>query len=85
MMCNDRESLMRSLMQANFILDDMKLYLDTHPEDEEGLKVFENARMQRDECLMEYEAKFGPITADSASTNGRWDWIDKPWPWQNEV
>lgn len=83
-MC-ERESLMRCLMQTSFVLDDMKLYLDTHPNDKEGMEIFENARIKRNEYLREYESKFGPITVDSASTNGRWDWIDNPWPWQNEV
>lgn len=82
---NEKESLMRCLMQTNFILDDMKLYLDTHPNDKEGMEIFENARIKRNEYLRQYESKFGPITADSASTCGRWDWIDNPWPWQNEV
>ncbi|MBR4950044.1 MAG: spore coat protein CotJB [Clostridia bacterium] len=84
-MCNEREALMKKLMQANFVLDDMRLYLDTHPCDEEGIKIFEAARMQRDEFLMEYEAKFGPVLADNGVTNGQWNWIEKPWPWQNEV
>jgi spore coat protein JB len=62
----------------------VKLYLDTHPCDEDALKFFrENSRI-RNEALKEYAENYGPLTVDTAvdSCTKNWNWIDEPWPWQ---
>ncbi|MEA4921712.1 MAG: spore coat protein CotJB [Clostridiaceae bacterium] len=85
MNCNEREMAMRRLQMADFALIEANLYLDTHPCCPYGLEYFRNMRMERDNALRNYEMNYGPITADSASAECRWDWIDKPWPWELEA
>ena len=38
---------------------------------------------QADALRREYESKYGPITSPDAYGDGRWDWINAPWPWEN--
>ena len=33
--------------------------------------------------LVEFEEKFGPITTEDIYGNNRWEWINDPWPWEN--
>lgn len=83
--CQGREAAMRRLQQADFALIDVNLYLDTHPCCPNGLEYFRCMRIERDAALEEYEENYGPITMDDAEANCRWDWIDRPWPWEMEA
>ncbi|MBR5285028.1 MAG: spore coat protein CotJB [Clostridia bacterium] len=83
--CQDRQSAMHRLQQADFALIDINLYLDTHPCCPNGLEYFRCMRMERDNALREYEENYGPITMDDADANCRWDWVDQPWPWEMEA
>ncbi len=82
--CLCKKDLLERINQASFAVDDVKLYLDTHPCDEDALKFFrENSRI-RNEALKEYAENYGPLTVDTAvdSCTKNWNWIDEPWPWQ---
>ena len=72
------------LMHASFAVDDVKLYLDTHPRDQEALDFFYEYNKKRNQLLKEYAKYYGPLTVDTAvpSCSDRWNWIQEPWPWQ---
>lgn len=73
------------LAQASFLLDDAKLYLDTHPCDPRALEYYRQRQAVRQAVLAEYTEKVGPISAYDASTcGGEWSWVKTPWPWQME-
>ena len=80
----NRRQLMNHINQVSFAVDDVKLYLDTHPCDTEALEYFHKMSRQRNEALKEYAAAYGPLTIDTAkdSCTERWNWINEPWPWQ---
>ena len=42
-----REQLMNTINQVSFAVDDIKLYLDTHPDDEKALEFFKEKLMVR--------------------------------------
>lgn len=77
----NKSSLMRQVMEYDFAQYELLLYLDTHPEDAKALKLYKKVTEKAKELRNLYEAKFGPITASSAGTEERWNWIDSPWPW----
>ncbi len=79
-----REQLMDTINEVSFAVDDIKLYLDTHPDDKKALEFFKEKVMIRNEALKEYAAQYGPLTIDTAEdTCGRqWDWVMQPWPWE---
>ena len=80
----NRRQLMNHINQVSFAVDDVKLYLHTHPCDTEALEYFHKMSRQRNEALKEYAAAYGPLTIDTAkdSCTERWNWINEPWPWQ---
>lgn len=82
--CPCRKDLLDHINAVSFAVDDVKLFLDTHPCDEDALAYFREYSRMRNEALKEYAAHFGPLTIDTTvySCADRWDWINEPWPWQ---
>ena len=74
------EELMRAIMEADFFAQDLKLYLDTHPDDSRAVEMFREAVRQSKACKAAFEDSFWPLVADSAGTNGTWDWPNGIWP-----
>lgn len=78
-----RSDLLAWINVVSFAVDDVKLFLDTHPCDREALAFFEEYENERRQALREYAKYYGPLTIDSMSTESeRWTWINEPWPWQ---
>ena len=79
-----REQLMDTINEVSFAVDDIKLYLDTHPDDKKALKFFKEKVMIRNEALKEYAVQYGPLTIDTAedTCSRQWDWVMQPWPWE---
>lgn len=74
------EELMRAIMEADFFAQDLKLYLDTHPDDTRAVEMFREAVRQSKACKAAFEDSFYPLTSDSAGTEGCWDWFNGVWP-----
>lgn len=74
------EELMRAIMEADFFAQDLKLYLDTHPDDTRAVEMFREAVNQAKACKAAFEDSFYPLTACSAGTDGVWDWPEGVWP-----
>ena len=76
------------LQALEFVMLELGLYLDTHPEDREAAELFQQFTAMERTARSEYETKFGPLTKGSAVVNGSFRWLQDPWPWnyqQNEV
>ena len=80
----NRRQLMDHINQVSFAVDEVKLYLDTHPCDKDALAYFREMSRKRNHALKEYATAYGPLTVDTAeeSCTERWNWINEPWPWQ---
>lgn len=74
------EELMRAIMEADFYAQDLKLYLDTHPNDTKAIEMFREAVRQSKACKAAFEDSFYPLTASAAGKNGNWDWLDGNFP-----
>lgn len=75
-----RDDLMRAIMEADFVATDLKLYLDTHPDDERALELYREAVRQYKACKATFEDAFYPLNATAAGRNGEWDWLDGTFP-----
>ncbi|HEX3075509.1 MAG TPA: spore coat protein CotJB [Lachnospiraceae bacterium] len=82
-MCN-REALYRGIQSASFVMDDLRLYLDTHPTDQAALEHFEAYKNIRKNAIKEYTQLYGPIVAYDVDADNVWTWICEPWPWEGE-
>ena len=78
-----RSELLEWINIVSFAVDDVKLFLDTHPCNMEALEYFEEFKKQRVQALKEYAKYYGPLTVYTASPcSDNWTWIQEPWPWQ---
>lgn len=79
-----RRELLQSINRESFAVNDVTLYLDTHPCDAGALEFFHEHNKMRCQLLKEYARYYGPLTIDTtvASCTDRWNWINEPWPWQ---
>lgn len=78
----ERQRLYQWIHMVSFAMNDINLYLDTHPEDKEALAYFNQVREQRMQALKEYNCKYGPLTIDTATPEGKWLWSTQPMPWE---
>ena len=79
-----REELMCYINEVSFAVNDMVLYLDTHPCDEKALAFCKEHVKKRDKALREYAALYGPLTIDTTDDvkSKTWEWVMQPWPWE---
>lgn len=75
--CSD---LMRAIMEADFVAMDLKLYLDTHPDDSRALELYREAVRQYKACKAAFEDTFYPLNATAAGRDGEWDWLCGTFP-----
>ena len=80
---NEKDALMYQLMQYKFALIDLNLYLDTHPDDNNVLNLYQQYLTIEKQMCNKYESMYGPITLDSVYLgNNSWNWDNNPWPWE---
>ena len=81
----DRQKLLWRVSMAGFAIDDVKLFLDTHPCDRAALEFYEKFRDTKKQLEKEYTAQFETLRADAVPVSDRWTWVDNPWPWEWEA
>lgn len=85
MMVNEREMMLKKVQAACFALQDIKLFLDTHPTDRAALECYSKYQKIYMMLLKEFEEKFGALTAEMVDTTKGWTWVQDPWPWELEA
>ncbi len=70
------------LMAIDFVCDEMALYLDTHPDDEEAFTVYKAFLELAAEARKRYTERFGPLTHKDLLYAERFSWLRAPWPWE---
>ena len=79
---NEREELLVNIGEASFMMHDLNLYLDVHPNDVEALRKFSEYRNKSNELITKYERKDGPLAVKGdVSTNTPFNWVTTSWPW----
>ena len=91
----DRNALLKKIGEISFTLDDLRLFLDTHPLDDNAIQLYQENITQRKQLLKQYADEFEPLTTDCIclESNGssntctkypgqkHWTWNDGPVPW----
>lgn len=78
-----RNEFVNYINAVSFAIDDVKLYLDTHPCDRTALEYYDYYKNLRKIAIDQYTMEFGPMTADNVDvTCGSWTWVQTPWPWE---
>lgn len=86
-MVNHKElpvTALSELQVLGFALQEMALYLDTHPDDKEALELYRAYQDIYHKGMMEYEKNHGPMTHGMPSGRDNYAWLQGPWPWEYE-
>lgn len=82
----EREELMNKITSISFAINDLTLYLDTHPDCAKGAPLFYELTKTRLELLAEYAKKYNPLTQSSIVTGNlsseHYEWAEGPMPWE---
>ena len=76
-------ALLRKLQEIDFVLVELSLYLNTHPNDLQALEQLNRCAEKRHDIACEFEAAYGPLMQFGHSySEYPWQWAESPWPWQ---
>ena len=81
-MCENQ--LLQKVYETGFALDEITLYLDTHPMDTQAMAYYQYAKKANQEAVAAYEKVYGPLLINQVNS-GSWTWTVNPWPWEGEV
>ena len=68
------------LMALDFAIDELGLYLTTHPDDQEVLNLYWSYIRLGQEGREKYKKEYGPLVQTDI-TPGGYHWLRNPWPW----
>ncbi len=77
-----RSTPLAELMAIEFVADELELYLDTHPEDDEAFALYQSFLALRHEARERYVRRCGVITQSDMLGMDRYAWLNDPWPWE---
>ena len=85
--CCSRDQLLHKINETSFAVNDIHLFLDTHPECCEALDYYQKKVMERSKYMKEYTENYGPLTSDDAwkSSENCWKWVTEAFPWEKGV
>lgn len=78
----DKKKLLDFIDEVSFAIDDVVLYLDTHPQDKQAMEYYETYRRLRHQAVEEYTRLYGPLTDENVACGNYWTWVSTPWPWE---
>ncbi len=70
------------LQAMGFAIQELALYLDTHPEDKEALDLYRVYQSMYHDAVMKYSEKCGPLSHTMPVCDKQYSWLDDPWPWE---
>lgn len=76
--------LLLKIQQLEFAAVELNLFLDTHPEDQQALAMFNKVHQELMQCVRSYEQTYGPLLnfGFSPALQNTWRWAELPWPWE---
>ncbi|ALC86682.1 hypothetical protein AM499_13215 [Bacillus sp. FJAT-22090] len=83
---DDEWNLLKKVQQLDFVVVELTLYTDTHPDDEDARNQWRDAIKEAARVRRHYESKYGPLSLTSVPSKQAievgWQWNSPPWPWQ---
>lgn len=65
-----------------FAVQELALYLDTHPEDTEALELYRQYQQLYQKVSQAYEREKRPLNHATPGQGDTYAWLDDPWPWE---
>lgn len=83
--CMDKMALFLKIHECEFMMIDLGLYLDIHPDCVQALNAFHTHQASYERNAAEYERLYGPLTFYQVNSDTSWTWQQFPWPWEMEA
>lgn len=80
----NREELFYKIQSVSFAMEDVRLYLDTHPDDTAAYEYYDAYKKIRAKSVNQYNRFFDPLDAYNIKSEEYWSWYTNPWPWEGE-
>ena len=69
------------VMNLGFVLLELSLYLDTHPNDTEAIQMHNMYLDMYNTAVAQYETMYGPLSHAMKISGSHNSWVNNPWPW----
>lgn len=84
-MVNNREKPVTpktELQSAGFALQELALYLDTHPHDKQALELYRQYQTVYHQGMKHFSENCMPLNHASPVDDKEYSWLRDPWPWE---
>ena len=81
---NDQQRMLNDIGIVDFILVDLMLFLDTHPDNKEAMEYFNHYARIKNKMVRDFSMMYYPLTKDHAESDTEWRWGYSPLPWEGE-
>lgn len=78
----NKYELLQCVNECSFMVDEIALYLDTHPNCEDAIEAYNHFKKLRCEAVAEYVQHVGPLCKYDVDVCKKWSWNKGPWPWE---
>ncbi len=79
----NRNAALEEINRISFAIDELRLYLDTHPNCMEALEMIKEYMKTRHTLVAEFTKQYGPLVAYSINDSDKWLWNAGYMPWEN--
>ena len=79
---NERQQFLLELQMYNFVAHEINLYLDTHPDDEKMIQLYQEYVQKGQQAQDAFEKKFGILYVQNTQDHVPFEWLEGPWPWE---
>lgn len=75
--------LLEQLQAIDFVLLELNLYLNTHPNDLKSIEQYNKLAQERMVLAKHFQERYGPLqNFGHAFSRYPFEWNQSPWPWQ---
>ena len=79
---SNQEQLLRDIGIVDFVVTELTLYLDTHPQDRNAMEYFNHYNRMKRQMEREFSQKYFPLTTRMVECGTEWTWGSAPMPWE---
>lgn len=71
-----RDEVMRELQCVSFAMDELRLFIDTHPDCSEAIALFNEYAAKRKELVSRHNEEISPLGGYDAEDTDCWRWVN---------
>ena len=76
---------LNELQALEFVIQELGLYLDTHPNDQEAFSLFQKYVELEKTARKNFVSSNGPLFQRDAAQSDQYNWLQEPWPWNRSA